>query len=70
MCAVQIMKIHINFAGTKKGGMTKKAKRSSTVNVKSNNENPHFTVKMTETYITRRFLVSLLLKMSSNFGFN
>jgi len=65
-----MIRIYINFAGTNKGGG--KPKRCSiieVVNEKSNN-NPSFELKMTQTYAHGHFCVSLLLKMSTNFGFN
>jgi len=68
MCGLQMMRIYLNFAGINKGGMTKKAKRSSITeanNKKSNNKNPSFELKLTQFYAQGKLFVSLLLKMST-----
>jgi hypothetical protein len=62
-----------NFVGSNRGGMAKKVKKCSTseaFNARDIEENPFAEVKMTNYYANGHFMVSLLLKKSTNFRFN
>jgi len=46
MCALEMIRIYINFAGTNKGGgKPKRCSITEVVNENSNNENPSFELK-------------------------
>jgi len=66
------MIVSLNFAGSNKVALVKKARKyptSEVVNERANNENPFFEISLSHTYANGYYFVSFLYKVSNNFSY-